>query len=136
MPAAIADLRTGLSDALSTINGLRVYEVLPDNPNPPAATISLGRVAYDSTLARGCDMFEFTITVIVGRADDRTAQTRLEAYIAGSGSASVKTAVEDDPTLGGHAQVVRVSEAGNIATLDRADGTSFMIVDFAVTIHA
>lgn len=136
MPAAIADLRSGLNAALATISGLRTYDVLPDNPNPPAATISLNRVAYDSTLSRGCDMFEFTITVIVARADDRTAQNRLESYIAGTGSSSIKTAVELDPTLDGSCQVVRVSEASNIATVDRADGSSYLIVDFSVTIHA
>lgn len=136
MPAAISDIRAGLADALGTISGLRIHDVLPDNPNPPAATISLDRVTYDSVLARGADMYEFTITVLVSRADDRTAQTRLEQYIAGNGTTSIKQAVENDPTLGGIAQVARVSEARNLATIDRADGTSYLIVEFGLLIHA
>jgi len=136
MPAAISALRTGLATRLSTITGLRVYEVIPDNPNFPAAVIALDRVSYDSTFARGADSIEFTVTVVVGRADDRTAQTKMDTYIAGTGSQSVKTAIEADPTLGGAAMDSRVLEAGNVGTVNNPDGSTFLFVDFSVTVTA
>jgi hypothetical protein len=132
----MSDLRQGLAEALRAIPSLRVYELLPDNPNPPGVAISLDRVVYDSVFARGCDEYEFTVHLFVARGDDRSAQVRIEDYVAGSGPSSIKAAIEADPTLGGVAQTVRVSEARNIGTQDRADGTSLMIVDFTVTIHS
>lgn len=131
MPAAIADLRAGLANNLRTIPGLRVYELIPDNPSFPAAVISLDRVAYDSTMARGADEIAFLVTLVVGRSDDRSAQTRLDTYLAGSGAQSVKTAIEADVTLGGAAMTCRVEEARNIATVD-----SLLLVDFSVTVYA
>ena len=136
MPSSIADLRQGLADALRTIPGVRVYESVPDNPNPPGVAISFDRIAYDSVFARGCDEYEFVVHLFVARADDRSAQVRQEEYVAGTGPYSVKQAIEADPTLTGTAQTVRVSEARNLGSQDRADGTSLLLVDFTVTIHS
>lgn len=136
MPAAIASLRAGLATQLATIPGLRVYAYVPDTPNLPSAVVRLVRVSYDSTLSRGSDEFEFLITMVVGRADDRVAQTSVETYLAGTGSSSVKTAIEADPTLGGVALNTRVQEARNIATEDRGDGIGLLTVDFTVLVIA
>jgi hypothetical protein len=136
VPAALSTLRTGLANALATIANLRVYELVPDNPQHPSATVRVDRVSFDSTMARGSDEFEFIVTVVVGRADDRTAQTKLETYIAGTGSQSVKAALESDPTLGGVAMACRVQAAQNIGTLERPDGTSLLAVDFIISVYA
>jgi len=136
MPSSISDLRARLAEALRTIPTLRIFEVLPDNPNPPGIAINLERVVYDSVFARGADEYEFTLRLFVARSDDRTAQIRIEEYVAGNGPSSVKAAIENDPTLGGVAQTIRVSEARNVGTQDRPDGTSLILVDFIVTIHS
>lgn len=136
MPAAISTLRAGLVNQLNAISGLRTYEVIPDSPNFPAAVIALDRVLYDSTFARGCDSIEFTVTIVVGRGDDRTAQNRLETFIAGTGAGSVKTVIEADPTLGGAAMDARVTEANNVGTVNNADGSTFLFVDFQVVVTA
>jgi len=136
MPATIATLRAGLAANLATIAGLRVYTVLTDNPQFPAALISLDRVEFDSTMARGCDSIEFTVTLVVARADDRSAQNKLETYLAGTGATSVKTAVESDVTLGGSAFDARVTAAEQIGTVNSPDGSTYLFVDFAVTVTA
>ena len=136
MPAAISSLRAGLAANLATISGLRVYTVLTDNPQFPAALISLDRVEFDSTMARGCDSIEFTVTLVVARADDRSAQNKLETYLAGTGATSVKTAVESDVTLGGSAFDARVTAAEQIGTVNSPDGSTYLFVDFAVTVTA
>jgi hypothetical protein len=136
MPAALSTLRAGIATALGSIANLRVYELVPDNPQHPSATVRVDRVSFDSTMARGSDEFEFIVTVVVGRADDRSAQTKLETYVAGTGSQSVKAALESDPTLGGVAMACRVQAAQNIGTLERADGTSLLAVDFIVSVYA
>ena len=136
MPATVSSLRAGLATALGTIANLRVYELVPDNPQHPSAIIRIDRVEFDSTMARGSDEFAFVITVVVGRADDRAAQMKLETYVAGSGSQSIKTAIESDPTLGGIAMACRVQTAQNIGSLERPDGTSLLAVDFVVSVYA
>jgi hypothetical protein len=136
MPASISSLREGLAANLATINGLRVYTVLTDNPQFPAALISLDRIEFDSTMARGCDSIEFTVTLVVARADDRSAQNKLETYLAGTGVTSVKTAVESDVTLGGSAFDARVTAAEQIGTVNSPDGSTYLFVDFAVTVTA
>lgn len=136
MPASISNLRAGLAANLATINGLRVYTVLTDNPQFPAALISLDRIEFDSTMARGCDSIEFTVTLVVARADDRSAQNKLETYLAGTGATSVKTAVETDVTLGGSAFDARVTAAEQIGTVNSPDGSTYLFVDFAVTVTA
>ena len=136
MPAAISSLRAGLAANLATIAGLRVYTVLTDNPQFPAALISLDRVEFDSTMARGCDSVEFTVTLVVARADDRSAQNKLETYLAGTGATSVKTAVESDVTLGGSAFDARVTAAEQIGTVNSPDGSTYLFVDFSITVTA
>jgi hypothetical protein len=136
MPTSIASLRTGLAARLATITGLRVNTYGVDTPNVPSATIRLSRVSYDSTLSRGADEVEFLVTMAVGRAEDRTAQIALEAYLAGTGASSVKTAIESDPTLGGVALNTRVQEARNLTTEDRGDGIGYLTVDFTVIVIA
>jgi hypothetical protein len=135
MPAAISNLRAGLAAALSSMNGMRVYETLPDAPVPPCAVIQMKTVSYDSVFARGADEFQFSIQVVTGRADDRTAVARLEGFIAGSGAGSIKTALEADPTLGGRCQTLRVVQAGNITTITN-DSQSMLIVEFTVELYA
>lgn len=136
MPATVSSLRAGLATALGAITNLRVYELVPDNPQQPSAIIRIDRVEFDSTMARGSDEFAFIITVVVGRADDRSAQMKLETYVAGSGSQSIKTVIESDPTLGGIAMACRVQTAQNIGSLERPDGTSLLAVDFVVSVFA
>lgn len=136
MPAAISDLRIGISDALNTLLGIRVYNDLPDTPITPCAITELKRVSYDTTFARGADEFQFAIQVLSGRADDRTAQTRIESYIAGSGTGSLKEALEADPTLDGACMTLRVIEAGGLQSYDRSDGMSLLGVEFQVLIYA
>lgn len=136
MPATVSDLRTGLADAMATLLGVRIYENLPDAPVPPAAIIELQGVTYDSTFARGADEYRFSVVFLSGRSDDRTAQARVEGWIAGHGTGSVKTAIEADPTLGGICGACRVTEATGLQSLDRPDGTSFLAAEFTITLYA
>jgi hypothetical protein len=121
---------------MSSLLGVRVYENLPDAPIPPAVIIELQSVNYDSTFARGSDEYRFSAVFISGRSDDRTAQARIEAWIAGHGTGSVKTAIETDPTLGGICGACRVTEATGLQALDRPDGTSFLGTEFTITLYA
>jgi hypothetical protein len=121
--ANVASIMSGLNTRLDTIQGLRCYPYPSDSISVPAAIVAFPEVIeYDSTMARGSDRLVVPVHVLVGKVSDRTARTRLGAYLNGSGSSSVKSAIETDVTLGATVQTVRVTEAEiNVMTVGAAD---------------
>lgn len=49
---------------------------------------------FDKAMGRALDEVELTCRVLVGRADDASAQRTLDALLSGSGPASLKTCIE------------------------------------------
>ena len=133
--ALISDLRTGLATNLATISGLRTAATMPDNPNPPIAIVVPSTVSFDDTFQRGMQTYSFTVLVIVGRADERTAQNKLDAYCASTGSSSIKLAVEKDKTLGGKAFDVRLTEMRNYGQIVIGEVT-YLSSEFSVLVYA
>jgi hypothetical protein len=131
---SITAIRTALATNLGTISGLRTAAEVPDLPNPPVAVVALRNVGYDGAYAKGMTSYTFTVTVIVGRAAEREAQRRLDAYIS-TGSTSVKYAVESDKTLGGNAYDCRVVSMDSVGSLTISD-TTYLAADFTVTVIA
>jgi hypothetical protein len=132
---AIAEIRAGLAANIATISsGLRVAAEIPDNPSPPIAVIALNNVSYDLDFNRGMTLYNFTVTLIVGRVAERDAQRKLDAY-AGNGERSIKTAVESDRQLGGSAFDVRLSEMSTLGALNLGEQT-YLAADFAVQVYA
>jgi len=132
---SITNIRDGLATNLATISGLRTASELPDNPNPPIATVNLRNIEYDQTFGKGMAVYNFTVTVIVGRVAEREAQRRLNAFSDNTGASSVKTAIESDKTLGGSAFDVRVISLDNIGQVQLSDA-SYLGADFTVTVYA
>lgn len=131
--ATISELRQGIADNLSSIYGLRVSPTMLDAPRPPVAMVYPDTVEYDLNANRGADTFTFIVYVLVGRADDRTAQNRLDAYVVGPDS--VKTAIEADRTLGGAADTLRVTSMENYQQVSIGD-TVYLAVEFMVEVVA
>jgi hypothetical protein len=77
----------------------------------------------------------FSITVVVQRASERTAQEKLDAYVAYDGAQSVRRALEADRTLGGVVQDLIVTGATNITNID-ANDTLYLTVDFQMLVYA
>jgi hypothetical protein len=107
---------------------------VPDLPNPPIAIVALRSVTYDGAFNKGMTTYNFAVTVIVGRAAERVAQSRLDAYIS-TGASSVKSAVESDSTLGGNAYDCRVVSMDSVGSLSISD-TTYLAADFTVTVIA
>jgi hypothetical protein len=133
--ATVTQIRDGLAANLATISGLRTSATVPDNPNPPIAIVEPTSVNYDTTFGRGLDEYLFKITIIAGRADERSGQNKLDGYCNPSGSLSVKTAVESDKTLGGVVQNLRVSGLSTYGSITIAE-TPYLAAEFAVTVYS
>ena len=133
--ATMGQIRTGLATNLAKINGLRTSSFVPDQVNPPIAVVVPQRITFDAAFKRGLDTFEFTVMVIVGRADERTAQNLLDGYCNSTGTTSIKTAIESDRTLGGVVQDLRVTELRNIGPVVIGENT-YLTAEFIVSVIA
>lgn len=131
--SSISELRDGIAANLSTINGLRVSATYLDAPRPPVAMVLPDRIDYDLNANRGADTFTFLVSVLVGRADERSAQDKMDGYIVGPGS--VKAAIEADRTLGGRADTCRVTEMRNYGQVSVGE-TLYLGVEFEVEVVA
>lgn len=132
---SINDIRSGLAANLATITGLRVAAEIPDSPNPPMAVIALDSIEYDLAMKQGLTQYNFSVTVIVGRAAEREMQRKLDTYIQISGSQSVKLAIESDRTLSGVIQDLRVTNSTSIGSIIINDQT-YLAAEFTVTVFA
>jgi hypothetical protein len=131
---SITDIRDGIAANLATIPGLRTSAELPDQPNPPIAVVQLNNVTYDQAFQNGLVLYNFTITVIVGKVAERLAQQRLNAY-ASTGVGGVKAALQSDKTLGGHAFDVKLQEMTNIGAITLGE-QQYLAAEFAAIVYA
>lgn len=106
-----SQVRDGLKTNLQEIEGLRVYDLVPDVIVPPCAIIGQLDLVFDLNNARGLDSASVDVMVIVQRFSERTGQDKLDKYLSGSGDYSIKAAIESDRTLGGAVDTLRVTAA-------------------------
>lgn len=107
----ISDIREGIKKNLSSIDGLRAYDLVPDVIVPPCVVVGQLDFTFDLNNARGLDQANLDVFVIVQRFSERTGQNKLDKYLAGSGDHSIKAAIESDRTLGGACNTLRVTSA-------------------------
>ena len=131
----VSQIKTGLAANLATVSGLRAYAYQPDNVNTPFAWPLLESIQYNGAMGGGLITHQFTISVVVGRSAERTAQNLLDGYLSYKGATSIRQALESDRTLGGVVQDLIVESANNISTLEANDAT-YLAIDFVVTVYA
>ena len=125
-------VRDALKSNLQTITGLRVYDQIPDVVVPPCAIVGQLDFTFDIDNARGLDQASVDIFVLVQRISERAGQDKLDLLLAGSGSGSIKTALESDRTLGGLVDTLRVISADS-GTYTSGE-TSFLSYRYNLTI--
>lgn len=129
--STVSGIRQGIATNLATISNLRVSPTMLDSPRPPIAMVYPSTIDFDLNANRGADTYTFIVYVLVGRADDRTAQNRLDGFV--SGPSSVKAAIESDRTLGGAADTCRVTGMSNYQQVSIGE-TVFLGVEFEVEV--
>lgn len=117
----ISGVRKALKTNLQTIPTLRIYDVIPDVVVPPCAVVGQLDFTFDVDNARGLDQASVDIFVIVQRFSEQAGQDKLDLLLAGTGTKSIKTALETDRTLGGLVNTLRVlsAESGTYQTGDQ-----------------
>ena len=135
MTATITQVKQGLADRLATINGLRAYAYQPDQLNAPMAFSLVDSINYHRTFNTPTVEMTFTVTVIVCKANSRSAQSQVDPYVSPTGNLSVREAIEADPTLGGVVDSLIVTTAGAMQIVS-GDDADYLSVDFKVTVYA
>jgi hypothetical protein len=133
--ATLSEIRDGIATNLATITGLRTSGFIPAQVNPPYAVISPDGIDYHRAFANGFSTYNFTITVVVGQADSRSAQNMLDAYCSPSGASSIKSAIESDKTLSGKAFDVMVSEMRNYGSTTIGE-TTYLAAEFNCAVQS
>jgi len=133
--ATLSELRSGIATTLAGISGLRTSSFVPDTVSPPIAIIEPNTINFDVSMGRGLDEFKFKLTVIVGRATDRSAQANLDAYCSSTGATSIKQVLESNRTLGGKCNDLRVTGLSSYGSIQIAD-TPYLAAEFAVIVYS
>jgi hypothetical protein len=107
--ADLSALREGLAANLGAIEDLQVSPYFISNPTFPSAFVRAGPTDYDKTFDRGLDNIVLFVRVLVAAFGDIGPGANLDEYLAGSGPRSIKAAIEDDPSLGGACDDLRVT---------------------------
>ena len=133
--ATITQMRSGIAANLAKISGLRTATTVPDVINPPMAIVVPNSITFDRSFKRGTDEYEFAVIVIASRADERTAQTKIDGYCSPTGAGSVKAAIESDRSLGGVIQDLRVTEMRAYGPAD-IGGVTYLTAEFVVSVFS
>lgn len=133
--ASITAIRSGLATNLATITGLRSGPTIPDNVNPPYAIIAPSSVDYHRAFNNALSTYNFTITLVVGRVSERTAQNNLDAYCSPTGSSSIRVAIESDKTLGGVVFDTIVTGMRNYGSVTIGENT-YLAAEFDIAVQA
>lgn len=132
--ASITALRNGLATNLLTA-GVRSGATIPDQINPPFAVVAPNGATYHKAFNNALTQYDFTVTLIVGRASERSGQNALDLYCSSTGSSSIRLAVESDKTLGGVAYDTVVTDMRNYGSIVIGE-TTYLAAEFNVAVQA
>lgn len=123
---------TELGAALGTITGLRVQTFPDASVSAPQVTIAFpDSIEFDETYGRGSDRLTLQAVVFTSMTDPRTGFTALLAYCAGSGSSSVKAAIE----AGTYTQSADVRVTGIDFDIYAVGGVSYYAAVFTIDVY-
>lgn len=133
----LAEIMDGIRTQLLTIDGMRSSATMPDNPSPPFAYPFVQSIDYDQAMHKGLVVYNIGVQVLVSRVAERSGQDRLYGFLASTGTASVKAAIEADRTLGSAVFDLRVSEALNVGNVTLGAGDiAYLSAEWSVQVYA
>lgn len=135
--STLTELRVALASAVDAMAGITATALAPASPRPPCALILPGSPAieYEQNFTDTDAWYSFTIRVLVGTENQQGAQTLLDSFLAPSGASSVRAALTADPTLGGKAMALRVTQASNYGSFIYGE-SSYLGAELSVRVYA
>lgn len=120
----IAHVRAALADAARAAagdTGLTCLGYVPDAVTGPcffAGEVAIDYTSEANTFGHGVNDLEVTCRILVPRADDKTGQALLDAFLSGGHRNSLRDALEADPTLAGECEDVSVQRVQGYGPYD------------------
>lgn len=116
MAIALGTIMDQIGVALGAIPKLRVFDFPPNSAQPPFAFVNLPEeIDYDLTFGRGFDRMTLEVYLAVSKQVDRACRDELVAYVSGTGTKSVKLAIETAAVPIGSSVRVMSAEFATIA---------------------
>jgi methylmalonyl-CoA mutase N-terminal domain/subunit len=131
--STVADKLVAALETIATLQD-RAYPYPTPNPSTPCAVVVPAPTEFERTYASDDPEQTWTVRVLVGRGDDRSAAQRLYAYLDPTGASSIKAAIEADPTLGGTCDEVWV-QGFEEPSIFNYDTGALLGVDFTVIVN-
>lgn len=125
-------LREGLAGNLAAVTDVQVNAYALAAPTPPGIQILAGANTPHQAMQNGLDIQMFTVQAFVGFTTDIGSQILLDEFYRGP--RSIQAAVESDPTLGGVAQAVMVTEISGAAVRETAAG-ALLVAEWSVQVY-
>lgn len=114
-------IRENLAANAATIENLRTHQTIPEQVATPAFIVLGPReIDFDTTMARGTDRVVIDCLLVAARADARQAQRTLDAFLNTKGVGSIKVALENDRTLNGACEDLRVTRINDYGVIEIA----------------
>lgn len=100
--ASLAELRTAVAETLAAAlgAGTEVYPKVPPSPVLPCVCVRPAISNFLVAMSRGVDTYEFDLLVLAPSADGLVGQERLDPYVTGAGSLSIRQAIFNARGLG------------------------------------
>lgn len=128
----VSTVRAGLKAAIVPVIP-RVFDYVPDQVPTPCAVVGNLTLTFDEAQNRGLDLAQVDVIIIVSRMNERGAQDRLDGFLAGTGSGSIKAALTTNLTLGGAVATLRVVRAAPITI--EVSGVTFFAYQYELEIY-
>lgn len=122
--AKLSDIRKGLRDAAATVTTLdRAYAYAPDKPEPPCAVVmGPDPIDFDEVYANAGHSWTIPVRIYATRSSgDEAAQLFLDDLLDEVGANSIKRRIENDVTLGGLVDSVRMTQMRNYGPYQAGD---------------
>lgn len=99
--ASLGAIRTAIKTTLvAAIAGLHAYDKISGSVNVPAVVVEPEDADFNVAMGRGTDTWGFTLSVVVSDNDEIVGQTKLDDFVTGAGSKSIRAAIFNARSLG------------------------------------
>lgn len=134
--ADLGAVRQAIATALANVGtDVQVSAYLVPQPTPPTLQVLPGEQNYDRAFKRGLDVRTFTIQGFVAANEATETQERLDELMAPTGTRSVKTVLEADPTLGGVVSQIHVTRDSGYSMQLHPSGIWVLLCEWTAEVY-
>jgi hypothetical protein len=100
--ATLTAIRDAIKDTVGdNISTLRVYDTIPDITEGHSVVVMPDLANFARTMGRGTDEWGFNLYVVIAWQETTLTQDKLDPYLSGAGTKSIRQVIYNNPTLGG-----------------------------------